>query len=194
MITAIQLPDGSAIDIEYDEKVYDPNYSSYRDTIGMADACIKEVNPSRVLDVGCGSGVIGLAIKKLHPLVDVYLSDNDERAIKQTKKNAKMLKLNVTVLRSDLLPKTRFFPVVVANLPTFDEEQIKTLPLHGPKGTYEGGGLDLYKKLISQIPEGTFLICEIQKKFYDEFQEFIESKDKWQIIMRSASGFALLHA
>ena len=72
-IRSIPLPDGQKIGIQYSKDVYDPNYSSYRDTIGLTYECIKEVNPSRFIDVGCGSGVIGLAIKKLFPLLDVCL-------------------------------------------------------------------------------------------------------------------------
>ena len=195
MIHKVLLPDESTIGIQYSNKVYSPKYSSYRDTIGLADACIKEVKPSRLVDVACGSGVLGLALKKLNPFLDVYLSDVDPDAIKQTKANAKRLGLSVTVLEADLLPKTQFFPVVVANLPTFDEEQLFSEELHGPLTSYVGGGdgLDLYRKLLSQIEVGAFLICEVQEKSQPGFLKLLAELADFQVVASSQNAFALFH-
>lgn len=189
MLANIQLPNGT-MDIEYDERVYDPNFSHYRDTVGLADLCIKEVNPSRLCDVACGSGVIGLALKKLNPFLDVYLSDKDPIAVAQTKKNAKKLGLKVTVLQTDLLPSTRFFPVVTANLPTYDDEQLVENVLNGPEIAYKAGkdGLSLYRKLIKQIQPGGFLICEVQERHQEAFLELVSD---FTLVARSESAFAL---
>lgn len=193
MICKISLPDGSTIGIQYSRDVYNPKYSSYRDTIGLTHECIKELNPSRFVDVGCGSGVIGLAIKKLHPFLDVTLCDVDKNAVKQTKLNAKRLGLSVNVLEIDLLPKIQFYPVVAANLPTFDVEQMKTESLHGPETSYSGGedGLDLYRKLLNQIGVGVFLICEIQEKHQPTFYKLLDELQIFQVVAKSKMAFAL---
>ena len=193
MICKVPLPDGTTIGIQYSKEVYSPKYSSYRDTIGLAQACIDDVHPSRVVDVACGSGVIGLALKKLNPLMDVILCDIDKNAIKQTKRNAERLGLNVTVMESDLLPKLQFYPLVVANLPTFDKEQMSTEPLHGPEIAYKGGydGLDLYRKLLKQLGVGAFLICEVQEKRQPDFLKLIAERGDIQVVASSESGFAL---
>ena len=193
MIAKILLPDGSTIGIQYSKDVYNPKYSSYRDTIGLAQACIDDVKPSRVVDVACGSGVLGLALKKLNPLMDVTLCDIDKNAIKQTKRNAERLGLNVTVMESNLLPKLQFYPLVVANLPTFDTEQMDTEPLHGPDVAYKGGddGLDLYRKLLKQLRVGAFLICEVQIKRQPDFLKLIAECGDLQVVASSESAFAL---
>jgi methylase of polypeptide subunit release factors len=194
MIAKIPLPDGSTIGIQYSKDVYDPNYSSYKDTIGLAHECIKEVNPTRFVDVGCGSGVIGLAIKKMHPLVDVTLCDIDKNAVKQAKRNAERLGLKVTVMQLDLMPKTQFYPVVAANLPTFDSEQMKSEPLHGPEVAYKGeddDGLGLYRKLLDQVDTGAFIICEVQEKHQPNFYKLLDELMVFQVVAKSAMAFAL---
>jgi len=192
MIKKISLPDGSTIGIQYSKDVFDPNYSSYRDTIGLAHECIKEVNPSRFIDVGCGAGVIGLAIKKLNPFLEVILCDVDKNAVKQTKRNAERLGLSVTVLESDLLPKLQFYPVIAANLPTFDEEQMETLPLHGPEVSYrDEGELGLFRKLLGQMDVGAFLICEVQKKKQPAFLRLLDELQVFQVVASSEMAFAL---
>mgnify|MGYP003345200678 CR=1 FL=1 len=117
MITKIPLPNGKNISIEYNDTVFDPHYSHYRDTVGLADMCIKEVNPSRIVDVGTGTGVLAIALKKLNPFIDVYASDIDPNARKLAKKNAERNGVKITVLDANLLPQAQFYPVVVANLP-----------------------------------------------------------------------------
>ncbi len=44
----------------------------------------------RVLDLGCGIGIIGLVVKKHNPSTEVVLSDVNERAVMLTKKNLRL--------------------------------------------------------------------------------------------------------
>jgi len=55
-----------------------------------------------VLDIGCGYGAVGIAIKKLNPELNVILSDINERAIELAKLNAKKHSLNIAVIKSDI--------------------------------------------------------------------------------------------
>ena len=190
MKQVFELPEEKSIEIEWTGKVYSPAMSSV-DTIVLANMCIKETGATSVVDVGCGSGKIGLALKLLNPLVDVYLSDSDDRALKCTRKNALRLKLQVITLKADLLPKTQSFPVIVCNLPSYDKEQLKSAP-EGLSKAYladEDDGLYLYKKILPQVPVGGFFICEIQEKLQKEFIELI--KEKFTIITRTDFAFAL---
>ncbi|MBO8166787.1 MAG: class I SAM-dependent methyltransferase [Kosmotoga sp.] len=43
----------------------------------------------RVLDLGCGYGLIGITIKKEHPDITLFMSDINERALKYAKINAR---------------------------------------------------------------------------------------------------------
>lgn len=55
----------------------------------------------RVLDLGCGYGFIGLAVKILNPQADVVLCDVNQRALALARENAKRLNLAVDVRESD---------------------------------------------------------------------------------------------
>lgn len=56
----------------------------------------------RVLDLGCGYGIVGLAIKRLFPETKVVLADVNALAVQITRKNAKKLDLDVTTVRCDI--------------------------------------------------------------------------------------------
>lgn len=192
MKTTIELPANKSIEIEYDKNVYSPKMSAV-DTIVLADQCIKETGAKSLIDVGCGSGVIGLSLKLLNPFCAVTLSDNSDYAVKQTRKNAKRLGLDVTVLNADLLPRIGEWPVVVCNLPSFDSEQMDEANF-GPKGAYlasEDDGLALYRKLLPRIPRGGFLICEVQDRLQESFQQLCVEY-KFMMVSRTDFSFALV--
>ncbi len=75
---------------------------------------------ARVLDLGCGAGVIGLTLAALHPDAQVTLVDISHPAVEVARENAQLNRLqNVTVLLSDgysALEGQRF-DAIVANLP-----------------------------------------------------------------------------
>ncbi|MBU1975437.1 MAG: methyltransferase [Nanoarchaeota archaeon] len=56
----------------------------------------------KLLDLGCGYGVVGLAMKRISPDLEVWMSDVNERAIELAEKNANKLKLDTTVISSDI--------------------------------------------------------------------------------------------
>ncbi len=74
-----------------------------------------------VLDLGCGYGVIGIALAATHPNLRVWMVDINERAIALTRGNLKRNRVsNAIVLKSDgvaALPAELRFDVVVTNPP-----------------------------------------------------------------------------
>jgi release factor glutamine methyltransferase len=71
-----------------------------------------------VVDVGCGSGAIGISIKLTRPDTNVILSDISSHALQVARKNAKRLGADVVTKKMDLLSKiSTATDVVVANLP-----------------------------------------------------------------------------
>ncbi len=72
----------------------------------------------RVLDIGCGNGIVGIALKKLNPKIGVVMSDINKRAVMLAKKNVKMHQLDNQVVRSDLFEKIAGkFDTILSNPP-----------------------------------------------------------------------------
>ncbi len=49
----------------------------------------REMRRGRLLDLGCGYGVVGIVMKRAFPAMDVWLTDVNERAVELSKENAK---------------------------------------------------------------------------------------------------------
>lgn len=80
-------------------------------------------NPLRVVDIGTGSGSLGITAKLEHPELDVTLTDVSKYALNVAKENAESLKAEVTTMRSDLLASYPFVAdIIIANLPYVDIE------------------------------------------------------------------------
>ncbi len=72
----------------------------------------------KVLDLGCGYGVMGMALKKFHPSLQVTLSDISQRALKLARLNKKELDLDVKIKKSDLFSNiNEKFDVIITNPP-----------------------------------------------------------------------------
>jgi release factor glutamine methyltransferase len=86
--------------------------------------------PSRVLDVGTGSGVLALTLAAQWPESEVSAIDISEAALSLAKENALSLGLDARVafVHGSLLePASGTFQCVVANLPYVPEREIPTL-------------------------------------------------------------------
>ncbi|MFC2174953.1 class I SAM-dependent methyltransferase [archaeon] len=89
--------------------------------IGTA-AMIKYMAPpedGKVLDLGCGNGVIGIVVAAENPRLEVVLSDVNSRAVMKSKANIRRNKLkNAKVVQSDLFAKlTGGFDCILSNPP-----------------------------------------------------------------------------
>ncbi|MEM9281374.1 MAG: peptide chain release factor N(5)-glutamine methyltransferase [Verrucomicrobiota bacterium] len=117
---------------------------------------------SRVLDMGCGSGVIGLALA--HHWRDLetefVLCDHSSAALSLAQENATLLHLNerVKFLESDLFESiSGDFDLIVANLPYIprnEETDLSREVLHDPAEALYGGnsGLELIARFLRVAP------------------------------------------
>ncbi len=75
----------------------------------------------RILDVGCGYGVIGITAAKLEPKIEVYMVDINPLAVKTAKLNARLngVEDRVTVLLGDVYEpvKNMVFNAIYSNPP-----------------------------------------------------------------------------
>lgn len=143
---------------------------------------------SKVLDLGCGSGLIGLAIKK-NKDANVTLSDISRFAIKQTKINAKLNNLNVNVIRSNWFNKiTSKFDVIVCNPPYLKKQKklVKSLKWEPKRALFaRDNGLFAYKKILKSafnyLNEKGIIIFEVDPYvslwFKNKFPNILILKD-----------------
>jgi release factor glutamine methyltransferase len=112
-------------------------------------------------DVCCGTGCIGLSIKKMCGRVNVVLSDINPDCISLTEQNTESLGLtgHVRILHGDLFDpfmNEDKFDIIVSNPPYVRTDDIpglqKEISLHEPCTALDGGvtGLDFYRRLAEE--------------------------------------------
>ena len=155
----------------------------------------------RVLDVGTGTGCIGLTLKIEHPEISLTISDISNSALKIARKNAKKLEVKpVRYIVSDLLDhwlhhaKPKKFYVIVSNPPYVDSSWEVSPETHTEPGTAlyaDDNGLELIKKLIDQskdLLEGEgYLILEADPR---QHQAIISYAQEYKLVEQD--GFILL--
>lgn len=129
-------------------------------------------SPERMVDVGCGSGNLGITAKLELPYLDVTLIDTSEHALNVARENADRLDAEVRIERGNLLSRYPYKAnYIVANLPYLDGEWYRS-----PETSFEpaealfadDNGLGLIKKLIEQAnsklaPDG-YVILEADQR------------------------------
>ncbi len=119
----------------------------------------------RVLDMGCGSGIIGItiALELARQTPEVIMADISEAALSLTLENATALGARVRTYRSDLFaawdspaegavqPPEGQFDLVLANLPYVPEGEVVSAEVqHDPATALYGGadGLDIVRRFL----------------------------------------------
>lgn len=120
--------------------------------------------PSRILDLCCGGGCIGLAVAHYFPGAHVDLLDIDNAALDLARENAKFLGLEdrTSIIESNLfdaLADVRY-DLILSNPPYVDAADLAVMPAefrHEPERALGSGadGLDLTRRILSAA--GRFL-------------------------------------
>jgi len=117
----------------------------------------------KFLEIGTGSGIIAVTLKKYFPEAEVIATDISPDALELAELNASRQKADVEFIESDLVdevPKTKF-DLVIANLPYVPTSTIATVSPEirdwEPLNALDGGisGFDIIERLLSKI--GPFL-------------------------------------
>ena len=122
----------------------------------------------KVIDLGCGSGAIALAIKHARPMAHVHASDASEDALAVASVNAARLSLDVQFLqRSWLEGIDGSYDLIVSNPPYIAAQDLHLAALaHEPLAALAAGpdGLDDLRAIISQaaahLRPGGWLLLE----------------------------------
>lgn len=157
---------------------------------------IAEKGAARILDLGTGTGAIGLALLKECPKASAVMCDISEEALSVARENAYM---NSTADRAEIVKSDWFadvsgiFDIIVSNPPYIVTDVIETLSpevrTYDPRGALDGGvdGLDAYRAIaggaaVHLKPDGVVAV-EIG---YDQ-------KDTVSVVF-SRQGFDLVQA
>lgn len=162
------------------------------ETEELAEWLLKNANlpaKPRILDMGCGSGVLGLTLAADLPGSQVTLADISTDALSLARENAAELEIdNSTFIESDLFSALgdKKFDLIVANLPYVPEADRPSLAkevTYDPDLALFSGpdGMDLIRRFIpdaaTRLNPGGWLALEIG----------IDQSDETETLLRAAS-------
>ena len=129
---------------------------------------------SRVLDLGCGYGAIGIVAARLNPALDVWMTDVNSRAVALAEGNIKRNRVKANVRQGNLYDTVDglFFDLILTNPPISAgiENTVKPMIVGAPAHLVEGGALQLVVqsnkggKTLSRIMEEAFGCVEVTSK------------------------------
>ena len=140
-----------------------------------------------IVDVGTGSGCIGISLKLEKPTIDVTLSDISKSALKIAKFNSQRLNAKTKIKKANLLYSlpANYYDMILANLPYVDKtwnflsSEITKEPQNALFADQHG--LCLIKKLIEDTPihlkKGGFLIIESDPSQQPDIISYAAKKD-----------------
>lgn len=137
-------------------------------------------NNIELVDVGTGSGCLGITAKLEFKKINVTLADISNSALEVAKNNAQKLSADVKIIQSDLLQNYLSKPdIIIANLPYVDEKWERSPETdHEPKIALfaDDNGMIIIKTLIIQasnfLSGGGYLIIESDPEQHEALIKF----------------------
>jgi len=120
------------------------------------------INDGKVLDIGCGYGLVGITLKKEYPNIKLFMSDINKRAVEFAKINLNLNNIDAKIKQGNLYEiwKDVKFDHIVSNPPIV-------------------AGKDVWMKLVSEAPEhleknGTLTIVAYHNKGGKRIRDFMK--------------------
>lgn len=145
------------------------------DTVALPGVATK-----RLVDIGTGSGCLGITAKLEFPELSVGLLDKSRHALKIAEKNARLLGADVEAFTSDLLTGYPYSPdIIIANLPYVDRswDVSPELASEPEEALYaDDEGLAIIKRCIDQVAArakpGALLLLEADPRQLDAITRY----------------------
>ena len=153
--------------------------------------------PLRIVDVGTGSGALGITAKLEHPELDVTLLDVSRHALLVAEENARALEADIEAIQSNLLAQYPYVAdCIIANLPYVNPDWDRSPETnHEPALALfaDDNGLALIYELIDQtmtgLRVGGYLILEADPEQHADLIAYAGKKHLAQVEVR---GYGVL--
>ena len=143
------------LDFYVDERVLIPRFET-EELVYNTNCYLNKYfnNNIKILDLGTGSGCIGLTLKHLNPNLDITLSDLSPYALEVASENSKNLNLDVKIIESNLFDNIEDkYDVIISNPPyvSINDEIDDIVKDNEPRMALyaDNNGLDFYDKILS---------------------------------------------
>jgi release factor glutamine methyltransferase len=124
----------------------------------------KSKSPSRILDLGCGSGILGISVLKRFPLSQCLSVDLMKAPLEVSRRNAiaQGVSSRIHFVQGDWTEMLRLgqgFDLVISNPPYISTGSLSSLDpeilFHEPREALDGGpdGLSFYRRLMAVLPD-----------------------------------------
>ena len=164
-------------------------------------------SPLRILDLGTGSGCIGIACAHAFPEAVVTLSDTDEAALALARRNVALHGVTdrVEVVRADAfdgLTPTRY-DLIVTNPPYVNANDMAELPAefrHEPRAALAAGndGLDVMRRIVDEarrwLTDDGVLVGEVGSSADALMVRFPSIPFIWPDLVRGGRGVFVVDA
>ena len=117
------------INLKLSSKVFRPNLTTF--SLIESIHKIKTKKKLDILDLGCGSGIIGIFLKKFYRNnVNIFMSDYSDHAINLTKVNSKINKVKIVAVKSNIFEKWKGkkFDIIIDDISAIDQTIAKKSP------------------------------------------------------------------
>ncbi|MEO6110159.1 MAG: HemK/PrmC family methyltransferase [Candidatus Saccharimonadales bacterium] len=161
------------------------------------NTALLDEKPLKLIDIGTGSGILGITAKLTHPELDVTVSDISRHALKIAEHNAQHLDAKVTALQSDLLTNFPFVAdIIIANLPYVDPDWDRSEETkHEPEEALfaaDGGKALIFKLLFqtkAKLATGGYLLLEADP---EQHPAIISEAKKYGLLVQDQKYYGIL--